>query len=128
MSIAGESRADRFAIAAVLWTVAAGVALALLPLGESSTGTNIAGVFVESTTRHSLLESEGATILIPLAIPTLLASLALIVRLRPMRLASGALLLAFCVLGAMSIGVYFLPAAVLLLVAGSQQPTAPKGT
>lgn len=103
----------------------AGVALALLPFGASSMGTDTSGVYVESTTRHSLLESEGATALIPLAIPALLGLLALFVRLRPVRMASGALLLVFCILGAMSIGLYFLPGAVLLLIAASQQPRRP---
>ena len=79
---------------------------------------------IETTTHESLLEHEGAGVLVVLAVPVLLTLVAVVVKRRPMRLGVGFVLLAACILGAMSVGLFFLPAAVLILCAASASPRA----
>jgi predicted secreted protein len=102
--------------------VVASVALAVLPTGEStSASSSVAsdGTVTSAPTtieRTTLLETEGRSVLIVLAIPVLLAAGALI-RRRWARLSAAVLLTAFCLLGAASIGFAYLPAVVLAWVA-----------
>jgi hypothetical protein len=122
-------RADRFAFVALGWAVLAGLAFAVLPSGtSSSTTTTSSGTVIETTTDESLLEREGAGILIVLAIPALLALTAVVVKRRSVRLGVGFVFLAACLLGAMSVGLFFLPGAVLVLYAASTSPAALRPT
>ena len=121
-----EERAERLALAAVVWSVIVGIALALMPFGEStSVTTSSSGAMVETTTRDSLLQTEGTGVLVILAVPALLALASLLVRQRPIRLALGGMLCFACVLGALSVGVFFLPAAVMLVAAAVATPAEP---
>ncbi len=116
-------RADRFAFVALGWAILAGLAFAVLPSGtSSSTTTSSSGTVIETTSDESLLEHEGAGVLIVLAVPALLTFVAVVVKRRPLRLGVGFVLLAACMLGAMSVGLFFLPAAVLVLCAASASP------
>lgn len=78
--------------------------------------------------RVSLLEHEGPTVLIPLAVPVVLVLLGVaagwFARPKPVRTIAAGLLAAFVVVGAMSIGVFFLPAAIALGVAAARTPGA----
>lgn len=126
---ADERRADRFALLALAYTIAAGLALALLPTSTSTSSTTSSSDIgaIVTTTHDTLLENEGASVLVVLGIPALLALVAVVGQRRPVRMAMAGLLLIGCFLGAMSIGVFFLPAAALLLYAASTTPRSGVG-
>ena len=74
--------------------------------------------------RVSLLEHEGASVLVPLLIPVAIAALGVIAgwltRPRPFRIASAGLLLVFVVVGIISVGIFYLPSAIAMVVAATQ--------
>ena len=79
--------------------------------------------------RHATgLEVNGPRVAFVLIIPIILALLPLAVRKhqRAAFLGAGALTLAFCVLGAMSVGMFFLPTALLLVLAGASMKSPPQ--
>ncbi len=93
---------------------------------ESVSSTSTGEVTVESS-RESLVDSEGSSVVIVLAVPLVLVGVAVAAQgttwRRAARIASGSLLLLGCLLGAMSIGLPYLPAAIALLVAGLRTGT-----
>ncbi len=120
----------RGAIAAVLslaFSLVAAVALAVAPLGSqqeavvSSPGSTATAGRVEHV---SLLQHEGASVLVPLAVPIAIAALGVVAGLfrrpRPVRAVAAGLLVVFVMLGAMSIGLFYLPSAVAMVVATVQ--------
>lgn len=116
---------------AALW--AAGVALFFLfgPAYETSyvsydvthSARQVASADIRG--HASGLEVNGPHILFVLIIPIWLALLPLTIRKhrRAALLAAGALLLGFCILGALSVGTFYLPSALLLLLAGATTRT-----
>jgi hypothetical protein len=114
-------------VLAALW--ASGFALYLLfapTYGKAVTvigpDTSARGVVSTRVTGYvTSLEVNGPRILITLAIPIVVAVSPLAIRKHRRRalLAAGALTLAFCILGALSIGWFYLPTALLLLFAGA---------
>ena len=78
--------------------------------------------------RHATgLEVNGPRVAFVLVIPIILALLPLAVRKhqRASFVVAGALSLAFCVVGAMSVGMFYLPSALLLLLAGATTESLP---
>ncbi|HMF99845.1 MAG TPA: hypothetical protein VK560_01225 [Gemmatimonadaceae bacterium] len=73
------------------------------------------------------LEVNGPRVAFVLVIPIILALLPLAVRKhqRASFIIAGALSLAFCVVGAMSVGMFYLPSALLLLLAGAAIKSLP---
>lgn len=129
---------------AVGWSVAAFVAT-VLPLGlaawlpvASEVTTDSSGVTVE--TRRTLLAGEGSSILVVLAVPALVAAVPLIAcrtsRAQTARIAAAVALGLCAVLGAMSVGVAYLPAVALAITAAARgrqsrtvgQPLPPPAT
>lgn len=106
------------ALAAVLVAVAASASLVFLPTGMSEsmsvTGSADGSTSVVTTESHrtTLLATEGRSVLVTLAIPVLVAA-CLLIPVRRAQQAAAIALTAFCVLGAMSIGFAYLPAAAL---------------
>jgi uncharacterized membrane protein YhaH (DUF805 family) len=103
------------AAAGLLWSVAVGLLLYFLPLG-SSVSTSSSGAEVETRERIFTLSLSS---LWPLIVPALLCALAAWAAARHHRtpLVIAAVLLAvFALLGALSIGVAYVPAVVLLIV------------
>ena len=76
-----------------------------------------AGVAITRTYSTSLYSETGAGLLIIAAIPVLLALGGLLVPHRNAKIVSTILLWASCILGGFSVGLYFVPAAVLMSVA-----------
>jgi hypothetical protein len=111
-----------YGAAAVSLTLAVGVsaALALLPMASKTVAVR-PGEPMGEVTHESLLEHEGATVLVVLAVPVLAAALGAVggagPRRRLARSVSAGLLWAFCLLGAMSIGSFYVPAALAMTVA-----------
>jgi hypothetical protein len=123
-----QRRSDLLAWLALGWVAVAVALMAVVPMGESSvSGIDSAGVAYERTSHETLLETNGAGVLVVLAVPVVLVGLAVLGgRRRPsVRRAVGAVMLIGCLLGALSIGLFFLPAAVLVLASASVGPGAP---
>lgn len=119
----------RLAWTAFAWTVLAGVVLLFAPTtstvsvsSSSSTSSADSPTEVETTTSSgSLLEHEGAGVVVILLVPVAVALVGALGNgpgARRRRLAAGWVLAGACVLGAASLGIFFLPAAVALLTAG----------
>jgi hypothetical protein len=112
--------------------VVAAAVLLLAPFGSQQTAVSTTGGGQQVTVvdRSSLLEHEGPSVLLPLAVPVVLALLGMAAarfrRPTPVRTIAAGLLGAFVVLGAMSIGAFFLPSAVALGVAAARTPAFPR--
>lgn len=121
-----DSRARRWNIVAVAIAMLTGFGALLLPLGtRSSADTN----GVERTARVSLLVDEGPSVLIVLAIPVLLVALPLMLRGAAAsyrsRVVIVVLLGVLVMLGAMSIGLFFVPTLIAMIVSMSAQAATP---
>jgi hypothetical protein len=117
---------------AVLWCLVASIFLALEPLGTTQSmtteviGSEGTGASTATVSHTSLLDSEGSGVLIVLAVPALLCLIAIAIASAirsglPFGIAAFALL-ALCVLGAASIGLFFVPAAALMAFAAGRTP------
>jgi len=108
--------------AAVVCAIAAAVALLVVPTG-SGQGVSVdgSGSRTSDITHYTLPQSEGRTILLPLAVPIILTVIPLLISLRQRRTATlicTSLLSVGVVLAVMSIGVFFVPAVVCALARG----------
>jgi hypothetical protein len=86
---------------------------------------------VDTVSRVSLLQEEGIGVVLVLAIPVMVAGIALALQwtrwARPAAVTAGTLLVAFSVLGLASIGLFYLPSGIAMLLA-STHPRQPSGT
>ena len=116
----------RLAWAAFAWTVLAGVALLFAPtVSTSSSGSmssaNSPTEVVTTTSKETLLHHEGASVVAVLLVPVAVALAGALgdgPTARRRRIAAGWVLAGACLLGAASLGIFFLPATVALLTAG----------
>jgi hypothetical protein len=109
---------------AVGWALLIGLLFSLVPVErtESSSGASDGRVASPVTTASStLLEAEGPSVLIVLALPVVPATVALARRRRSVSLVAGWVTAVFCLLGAMSVGLFYLPVVALLFVAAARQ-------
>ena len=106
-------------ICSLVLAVAAGLGLALWPCAYQ--GVEAAGGGApERQFCESLVEANGVSVLGVLALPVLLAGVGLAAvgrRRRSILVAVMAAMVAFCVLAAASVGLFYLPAAVALVIA-----------
>jgi uncharacterized membrane protein YozB (DUF420 family) len=105
----------------LLLAVAATVVLLVLPTGtEDAVSLGPDGRVVHDTRSTTLLRSQGWTVLVVLAIPVILAAMPPIPRGRERRrrafVAAGALLCVFVGLSLPSVGLFYLPAAIAMVV------------
>ena len=108
------------ALVAVLLTIAAGLLLAFYPVyqGVSATGSS-SGVTTISSERATLITENGLWVIALLCIPIVLAALGLLAAARRRRVLAwvlGGVLLGFVVLSGFTIGPFYLPAAIALLL------------
>ena len=117
----------RLARAALAWTVLAGSVLLFAPTTSSvsSSGSMSSAdsptEVVTTTSRGTLLQDEGASVVAVLLVPVAVALVGALGEgpaAPRRRLAAGWVLAGACMLGAASLGIFFLPAAVALLTAG----------
>lgn len=117
-----DSAARRWNFVAVTVALVTGFGALLLPLGTRSSADSSG---VEVTTSVSLLANEGPSVLIVVAIPVLLVTLPLMLRGATAsyrsRVAIVVLLSILVVLGAMSIGLFFVPTLLAMIVSMSAQ-------
>lgn len=113
---------------ALVLAVAAALLLAIAPTGSSeSVTTDSTGTVTESVSHTTLVQSQGPGVLIVLAIPVVLTLAPLLVPPRLRRtvgLVCAVLLAALVILGALTIGIWFMPALIATLVASlGRRPT-----
>ena len=120
-----DTRARRWNIVAVAIALLTGVGALSLPFGESS---SVDSNGVQTTTRLSLLSHEGPTVLIVVAIPVLLVALPLMLRGATARYRSRVVIVVllglFVMLGAMSIGLFFVPTLITMIMSMTAQSSA----
>lgn len=131
---AASSRRTRrsvwFALASLLFAATASAVLAFAPIN-----TSVEAVTVQSAgegqpeathgrvSHPSLLATQGRGVLIPLAIPVAIAGLGWAVRRQALGIAAVALLLS-SIVGAASIGLFYVPAAALMAFAAGTRSDA----
>ncbi len=98
-----------------LMAALAGALVAFAPFGRTCAAGLPGGELVCSST--SLLSVEGPWVLALGAVPVALSLVGALARSRAAWAVCAALLWGFCVLGALSIGPFFIPAAILMTVA-----------
>jgi cytochrome bd-type quinol oxidase subunit 2 len=119
-----DRAAARWAIAGLIWTIALSLLWLFVPSGQStSVSVSSDGTTVTESSTHTLVESEGSSVVLVLAVPVVVAGIAVAAaratRPRGIRFACGGLLMAACLLGAASIGLPYVPAAVALFLSGA---------
>jgi hypothetical protein len=113
------------ALASLGWTVGIGIFWLVAPTSTSvSVAVSDSGDVARSTSQETLLQAEGASVLVPLAIPLALALVGTVPwarRARQVRLATGTALAIFSIIAGFSIGLFYAPAALLLLASGRRR-------
>jgi hypothetical protein len=111
-------KANRFALASLIAAVLAALVEVFAPL-YSTCGS---GAGCGSATSLSV---NGTWILVVVSVPVVLALVPTVLRSRSARTVSAVLLWACCVVGLASVGMFFIPAAVLMTIAASQREPVP---
>ena len=83
------------------------------------------GSTVTRTYGVSTFQTDGAWVLVVVSVPVLLTILPNVVPRRGARIVSAVLLWICCVIGAASIGLFFVPAAILMTIAASLRDPVP---
>jgi hypothetical protein len=124
-------RSGRLAVWSFLAALVAGAVTVFAPLGRA-TESRMSAAGVEVTYSHgvSLFSTNGAWVLVVVAVPIAIALAGALIPARAARTVSTVLLWAFCLVGLMSVGLFFIPAAVLMTAATVARephpvPTAP---
>jgi hypothetical protein len=118
------------ALASLLLVLAASSILAFAPTGTSleAQQVQIGGAAAPPSaavrvSHPSLLATQGSGVLLPLAIPPSIAALGLALGRRARAIAT-VLLLSYAILGALSIGIFYLPAAAFMAFASGSPSDA----
>jgi len=94
----------------------------ILPLYRGQTTIQRSGEpSVLQVRRETLPSVNGPMVYYRLAIPVIVAGLPLLLRFRVVRIICAALLAAWVVLGAASIGIFYLPSAIAMVLAASEK-------
>ncbi|MDP9331198.1 MAG: hypothetical protein M3P11_11240 [Actinomycetota bacterium] len=124
-------KAKRFRLAAFLLAVIGALVAAFAPTGQSmessfSISSSLSGPVqtVSRSYRVSMFQTNGAWVLVVVLVPVLVALIPVLVRHRKAAIVSAVLLWTSCVIGAFSVGMFFIPAAVLMTVAAARQEPA----
>jgi len=115
------SRAGFVTIAFIL-AVLGGLVAAFAPLGRRCGATAVPGRPVqERCIAESIFQHDGWWVLVVVSVPILIALVPVLVRHRAAAIVSAVLLWACCVVGLFSVGMVFVPAAVLMTVAAARR-------
>ena len=119
----GPVKANRLAVAAF---VAAAIGALVAAFAPTYTGcTTTAGSAVEVCSHETAFAVNGAWVLVVVSVPVLVTLVPVLIRRRPARIVSAVLLWIGCALGMLSVGMFFLPAAILMTIAAAQPSPAP---
>jgi amino acid transporter len=114
-------KSKRFAVWSFLAAIVAGAVTAFAPLGRVTEGQGTpGGVEVTRSYGVSVFSHDGPWVLVVVAVPILIALAGALIPARAARIVSTVLLWAFCFLGLLSVGLFFLPSAVLMTVAATR--------
>lgn len=109
---------------AVAWTLVVLVLFAVVPFSSgTSVSTDSSGVMTETTTSSTIFEHEGLSVLPVLLLPVgvgLLGLAGAAFRWRTLSIAAAGLAVGFTIVGLLSIGVFYVPSAVLLVLAATR--------
>ena len=110
--------ATRWAVAALVAAVVGAFVASFAPLGRSCTigPSPDAG---ETCRSVSTFSENGVWVLVVVSVPVLAALIAVVVHRRPVRVASAVLLWIGCIVGLVSVGIFFVPAAIFMTVAAA---------
>lgn len=114
--------AKRLALASFIVAILGAAVAAFAPLGRSC-GVSAGGP--EHCVGVSIFEHDGAWVLVVVSVPVLVSFLPAVLRRRAWTVVSAVLLWTFCVLGLASIGLFFVPATVLMTVAAAMPDPRP---
>ena len=119
-------KARGFTLAAFLVAVLGALVAAFAPTGRvtESFGSS-SGVFSTRSYSESMFQVNGAWVLVVVSVPVLVALIPVLVRRRRARIVSAVLLWFGCVLAMWSVGMFFVPAAILMTIAASRSEPAP---
>ena len=121
-------RPARIADAAFGAALTGGLLAAFAPLGQRCDATVQAPqqpIGPETCRAVSIFQTDGTWVLVVVSVPVLIALLPVLFRRRVVRIIAAASLWACCVVGLFSIGVFFVPAAILMTVAAARPDPVP---
>jgi hypothetical protein len=88
-------------------------------------GAQASPTCISRVTHPSLVDDQGWGVVVPLSIPVVVAGIPMALARtrawRPAAITAACLLTAFAILGAASVGIFYLPSAVAMIVAASQR-------
>jgi hypothetical protein len=128
------TKVDRSAVAAFVVAVAGAIVAAFAPLGRSCSSTAVVPALghgspapsVEEVCRGvSTFSVDGSWVLVVVSVPVLVALVPVLVRRRTARIVSAVLLWACCVVGMWSVGMFFVPAAIVMTIAAARPDPVP---
>ena len=112
-------RSKRLAVWSLVAAIVGASVAVSAPLGQVTEYLDGPGGGETRSYSVSLISSEGVWVLVVVAVPILIALAGALIPARAARIVSTALLWAFCVLGLLTIGIFFVPAAVLMTAAAA---------
>lgn len=113
--------ANRWTMAALGAAVLGALVAAFAPTYTWCSTT--AGSTSETCGHATSFSVNGAWILVVVSVPVLVSLLPVLIRRRPARVVSAVLLWIGCVVAAWSVGLFFVPAAILMTVAAAKRPS-----
>jgi hypothetical protein len=115
-------KSNRFAVAALLLAVTGALVAAFAPTGSVVVGSGSpGGMIVTRSYSVSMFQTNGAWVLQVVSVPVLVALAPVLVRDRKARIVSAVLLWMSCVVGMWSVGVFFVPSAVVMTMAAARR-------
>jgi hypothetical protein len=118
----------RWSTLALAYTILASILFLFAPLGVQQTSSSTG----ETTQNLSLLQAEGAGIAVPLALPVVVALVPVLLRrsprVRTVTIAAAVLLTLMVIVALLSIGLYYAPAAGLMIAAAMKERASPRPT
>ena len=113
-------------MAALVLAVLGALVAAFAPTGrETAFYGSSNGVFTTRSSSVSMFQVNGAWVLVVVSVPVLVALIAVVVRHRVARTVAAALLWIGCALGILSVGSFFVPAAIAMTIAATRREPMP---
>jgi hypothetical protein len=120
------------AAAALVWTLIALVGFAVLPFySTASGGESSDGTLWSTTSEETLIEHEGSGVIVVLLVPVVVAFVGLVgaaFRIPPLSVVAAVIAWILCVLGMASVGIFYVPTGVLLVVAAVRSSSSAAGS
>ena len=114
-------KANRWAVVAFMTAVLGALVAAFAPTYTGCGTTSSGGEFCGHATSFQV---NGSWVLVVVSVPVLVALLPVLVRRRQARIVSAGLLWIGCVVGMWPVGMFFVPASILMTIAAAWRPSA----